>query len=146
MHKGARFQYKVKVPDVYKKAVKLVNSVQNENAVLKPQNRSSASIDYEIYTLASMTIKHWKQLDLLIWKTQILVQNPDLDPWLARVFITELLWGKHNLKTNARDIETVKSYEEDLREALEHVPDDSPSGFRRKLPTFYFLYFVLEIR
>lgn len=41
-----------------------------------------------------------------------------MNPWLARVLITELFWGKKSLKGDAKPIQTILSYESELREAL----------------------------
>jgi putative methyltransferase len=61
------------------------------------------------------------QLDQLISKTEILTEQPRLDPWLARVLITELLWGKKCLGSNSKPIVTLLSYEYKLREEARNL-------------------------
>ena len=66
----------------------------------------------------SETLQHCKELQSIIDKTEILIENPRFDPWLARVLITELLWGKKDLKSEAKPVQTVLSYREKLQQAL----------------------------
>lgn len=66
----------------------------------------------------SETLHHCKELQSIIDQTNILVENPRFDPWLARVLITELLWGKKVLKSEAKPVVTVLNYKEKLQQAL----------------------------
>lgn len=74
-----------------------------------------------IYGLAVNTLRTLPQLDQLIDKTQILTEQPRLNPWLARVLITELLWRKGCLKSRSKPVLTVLAYENKLREELKSL-------------------------
>lgn len=69
-----------------------------------------------IYGLAVNTLHALPHLDQLFDKTQILTEQPRLNPWLARVLITELLWRKRCLKNRSKPVLTVLAYENKLRE------------------------------
>lgn len=62
-------------------------------------------------------------MDLLLQKIQILSENPRLDPWLTRVLITELLWGKQRLPGLSKPIQTILAYEDTLRKELQTLED-----------------------
>lgn len=74
--------------------------------------------------MALSVIKHSEHLDFLIRKTRILIENQRLDPWLARVLITELLWGKQKLPPGCKPVETVLGYEKQLRAEANSVLND----------------------
>ena len=74
-----------------------------------------------IYSLCYKTLAKERQLDYLLKKTNIFVNEPGLNPWLARILVTELLWGKKTLKAKCKPIETVLAYEQKFREELNNV-------------------------
>lgn len=80
-----------------------------------------------IYALSVNTLQAGAQLDLLLQRTQILVEQPRLDPWLARVLITELLWGKKQLISQAKPIQTILSYADLLRKELKNLENTKAS-------------------
>lgn len=51
------------------------------------------------------------------------MNEPRLDPWLARILITELLWGKETLKTECKPAQTILNYEKQLRDELSRIKD-----------------------
>ena len=77
-----------------------------------------------VYALAFNTVRHGDQLNQLIRKTKILFKEQRLDPWLTRVLITELLWGKQCLNSECKPIQTVLSYEKELREEVKNITED----------------------
>jgi hypothetical protein len=68
-----------------------------------------------------LTIQRNSEINFLLQKFEILRNNEFLDPWIAKVLIAELLWGKQYLKSNASEAEIIKYYEENLREAYTEV-------------------------
>lgn len=72
-------------------------------------------------------------LDLLLRKTHILLNEPRLDPWLARVLITELLWGKKTLSSKAKPIQTILSYENKLREEVQNINNIEIHALRQNI-------------
>lgn len=96
-----------------------------------------------VYALAFNTVRHGDQLNQLIRKTQILFKEQRLDPWLTRVLITELLWGKQCLKSESKPIQTVLSYEKELREEVKNLTEDVDPPETRKgnfIHTFFLIY------
>lgn len=74
-----------------------------------------------MYALTLNTLQKSDQLNQLINETKILLNEPRFDPWLARILITELIWGKQRLTGNAKPVETVLNYESRLRDALKNI-------------------------
>lgn len=66
--------------------------------------------------------KHKDDLDYLIRKSKILEKESRLDPWLCRVLITELLWGKRRLLGESKPLKTVLAYKQILSA---HAPEVS---------------------
>lgn len=78
------------------------------------------------------TLKHGGILDLLIRKTSILFNEPRLDPWLARVLMTELLWGqKHKLVSDAKPIKTILSYAKKFQAILKDLSSGMPEHLQQ---------------
>ncbi len=66
--------------------------------------------------------KHQNELDELINNTPGLQNVQPFDPHLARILITELIWGKGYLKPeNARAIRIILELESEFRNALESM-------------------------
>ncbi|XP_018406874.1 PREDICTED: probable 28S rRNA (cytosine-C(5))-methyltransferase [Cyphomyrmex costatus] len=116
------FVHSVSVPRIYKVTADIVRRVREDGASLK-------TLIYEgkhpnvagIYGLAVSTLQALPQLDQLFDKTQILTEQPRLNPWLARVLITELLWRKRCLKSCSKPVLTVLTYENKLREESKNL-------------------------
>ncbi|XP_012146450.1 nop2/Sun-like domain containing protein 5 isoform X2 [Megachile rotundata] len=66
-------------------------------------------------------IRKSEQLNTILSKTGLLTNEPRLDPWLAKVLITELLWGKKALKTECKPAQIILSYETKLKEELSAI-------------------------
>lgn len=96
-----------------------------------------------VYALAFNTVRHGDQLNQLIRKTQILFKEQRLDPWLTRVLITELIWGKQCLKSESKPIQTVLSYQKELREEMKNITEDvdCPKEQKGKFNFNFFLFY-----
>ncbi|XP_012219603.2 28S rRNA (cytosine-C(5))-methyltransferase [Linepithema humile] len=116
------FVHSVKVPRIYKLTADIVRRVREDGASLK-------SLIYEkkhpnvsgIYGLSMNTLQMLPMLDQLLQKIQILTEQPRLNSWLARVLITELLWGKKCLRNNSKPVLTVLAYKDKLQEELKNL-------------------------
>ncbi|KAL7288987.1 hypothetical protein TKK_0016945 [Trichogramma kaykai] len=124
-HTGAnKFVHSIKVPKLFKEATKIVKKVAVDGASFKSLTANPRHPNVQgIYALVSETLRHSKELQYILDYSKILIENPRFDPWLARVLITELLWGKKVLKSEAIPIVTVLSYKEKLLKALEQISD-----------------------
>ncbi|XP_057335369.1 28S rRNA (cytosine-C(5))-methyltransferase [Microplitis mediator] len=118
------FIHSVKVPRLYKTASSTVKKIVERKASLKElvYERKHPNVK-ALYALAATTLQHSSQLTQLLEKTQLLKKEPRLDQWLARVLITELIWGKQVLQSDAKPILTIKNYENQLRDELKHTTD-----------------------
>lgn len=54
------------------------------------------------------------ELEYILRKSKILKKESKLDPWLCRILITELLFGKKRLSGEAKPIKTVLAYKQIL--------------------------------
>ncbi|XP_012251799.2 28S rRNA (cytosine-C(5))-methyltransferase [Athalia rosae] len=116
------FEHSIKVPRLYKTVAKIIQTVREDGASLKQlvYLRKHPNIK-ALYALALTSLQHGSQLDQLIRRTKILTNEPRLDPWLARVLITELLWGKKHLNNDSKPVQTILSYEKQLKEELRNT-------------------------
>ncbi|KAL0108246.1 hypothetical protein PUN28_015059 [Cardiocondyla obscurior] len=115
------FVHSITVPRIYKLTADVVRRVREDGASLKTLIFEKKHPNVAgIYGLSVNTLRALPQIDQLLDQTQILTEQPRLNPWLARVLITELLWRKGCLKSNAKPILTVLAYEKKLRE-LKHL-------------------------
>lgn len=54
-------------------------------------------------------------LQELFEQSELLVKEDRLNPWLAKILVTELLWGKKHLVSKCKPVETVLRYESILK-------------------------------
>ncbi|KAK0175277.1 hypothetical protein PV327_009038 [Microctonus hyperodae] len=118
------FKHSVKVPRLYKAASNIVKRVVEDGESLKQliYNQNHPNIK-AIYALATTTLQHATELNEIVRKTNLFFKEPRFDPWLARVLISELFWGKRSLKANAIPIQIVLKYENELREELKKIDE-----------------------
>ncbi|XP_076749001.1 nop2/Sun-like domain containing protein 5 [Xylocopa sonorina] len=118
------FVHSVKVPRLYKSAAKIVEDVREKGGSLKKliYDKKHPNVS-ALYSLCLNTLKKEKELDYLIRKINLLVNEPRLDPWLAKVLITELLWGKKTLKSECKPIQTIVAYQQKFKEALSDISE-----------------------
>ncbi|XP_046740778.1 28S rRNA (cytosine-C(5))-methyltransferase [Diprion similis] len=116
------FEHSIKVPRLYKTVAKIVQTVREDGASLKQLVYLKQHPNIKaLYALALTSLQHASQLDQLIRRTLILVNEPRLDPWLARILITELLWGKKHLSSECKPVLTVLAYEKSLKDELKNT-------------------------
>ncbi|XP_058799370.1 28S rRNA (cytosine-C(5))-methyltransferase-like isoform X2 [Phymastichus coffea] len=137
---SSKFIHSIKVPRLYKESSKIVKKVLLDGASFKTLVFQNSHPNVQgIYALVSETLHHSKELENIIDKTKILIENPRFDPWLARVLITELLWGKKDFRSEAKPILTVFSYKEKLQQAVLQNPNadvDPCDNKKVKLPRY----------
>ncbi|XP_078046703.1 nop2/Sun-like domain containing protein 5 [Augochlora pura] len=113
------FVHSIKVPRLYKSASKIVREVRENGGSLKSliyqQRHPNTSA---LYSLSMNTLQKEAQIDQLLKETGILKKESRLDPWLAKIFITELLWGKKVINSECKPAQSVLKYEKQLREKL----------------------------
>lgn len=87
-----------------------------------------------------LTLNRLPEIDHLVLKFDIIKQNKFMKKWLARILIAELLWGNQYLKSSAKEVEAIKYYEEDLRDAYLEVLQTMPSRFDPQCKLKFTLY------
>lgn len=65
-----------------------------------------------LYALVNETIKHAVDIEKIFESTGILVNEPRLDPWLARVLTAELVYGIKSLPGKSKPEQTILAYKE----------------------------------
>lgn len=75
-----------------------------------------------MYALVLQTLQNDDNLNSIIRNTKILVNEPRLDPWLARILITELLWGKKKIPGDSKPVKTVLTYQDKFLEGFTPQP------------------------
>lgn len=87
-----------------------------------------------LYALVSETLRHGSELDAILRGSQLLIKEPRLDAWLARVLITQLLWREQPLSSPALPFKIILSYESELRALQEKLSSTvSESGLFSKV-------------
>lgn len=65
-------------------------------------------------------------VDNAIEETGLLKDNPNLEACLAKVLVTELILGRKQLNGDSRPVQTVRSYQQKLQQAI------TGSGIQKK--------------
>ncbi|XP_053683788.1 28S rRNA (cytosine-C(5))-methyltransferase [Sabethes cyaneus] len=111
--------HKIPVPTNYRSAAKILRLVVEERRNVKTlvlqdkhfrKGKGLAIMDLILVNL--------KQIDDLIIKTELTQKEPKLNPWLARVLIAELLFGRGELKGESLPVQCIRRYHESLKDAL----------------------------
>lgn len=77
-----------------------------------------------LYALITETIKHAADIDKIFAHCQLLQTENRLDPWLAKVLATELLFGKKTLPGKSKPEQTILSYKEQFEKYVCDHQDD----------------------
>lgn len=70
------------------------------------------------------TIKRHNDINYILNKSKLLTKER-LDEFLARVLITELIWGKNKLSGESKPIKTILAYEQTFKAHLSDIEDKS---------------------
>ncbi|CAH0555328.1 unnamed protein product [Brassicogethes aeneus] len=107
------FDHSIKVPRLYKTTAKIYRQVKEGTGSLKQLVYEKKHPNIKaIYALVVEAIHRDSELNKLIERSEILKKEPRFDPWLARILITELLFGKLKLPGESKPIKTVLAYEQ----------------------------------
>ncbi|XP_044744520.1 putative methyltransferase NSUN7 [Coccinella septempunctata] len=115
----AGFVHSTPVPRIYKIASKVAKNVKEGKDSLKNLVYAERHVNIKaLYALVVETFKRNEIIDDLIEKSELLVKEPRFNVWLAKILISELLWGKNKMTRGSKPIETILSYEEILKTLL----------------------------
>nr|BAD98175.1 hypothetical protein [Drosophila parabipectinata] len=121
--------HSVKVPTQYRATAKILKA-----AVEKQKSIKTLIFEEKHARVRSMhaVLKAYSDnrgaVDSAIETTGLLKDNPNLDPSLAKVLVTELIFVRKKLNGESKPVQKVLSYEEKLKEAI------SGAGFEKKEP------------
>ncbi|XP_034840412.1 uncharacterized protein Nsun5 [Maniola hyperantus] len=128
------FIHSISVPKSYKIAANIVQKVSEEGGSFKTLLYDDKLKHFRInvlYALINETIKHAVDINNLFESTGILVNEPRLNPWLAKVLTAELLYGKKKLPGKSKPEQTILSYKEQFRKLIPEGEDDEKTKVRR---------------
>lgn len=77
-----------------------------------------------LFALITETIKHAADIDKVFEHCNIFNTETRLDPWLAKVLTTELLFGKKTLPGKSKPEQTILSYRESFEKYISEHQDD----------------------
>ena len=125
-------EHSVKVPRLYKVAAGILRSYNNGDGGLKAlvfddAVRKKHPNVKAIHSLVFETVKRNKAINDICKAVQLFENEPRFDVNLAKILITELLWGKKGLAGASTPITTILKYEKSLRNAAESS-DESADG------------------
>lgn len=78
-----------------------------------------------VYALVVETLQRSDEIDNLLKRSQILEKEQGLNPWLARILITELLWRKKHLAGESKPVKTLLAYKQILSAHLAEITKKS---------------------
>lgn len=88
------------------------------------------------------TLTHENHLSDLLTKTGLLIAEPRFNPWLARVIITELLFGKKTLVSESKPVETIRQYHKQFLSLLESLDIKVEEVVEKKGKLHVFFYYL----
>ncbi|XP_061711926.1 28S rRNA (cytosine-C(5))-methyltransferase [Cydia pomonella] len=129
------YEHSVKVPRHYKVAANIVKKVSTEGGSVKTLLYDEKLRHFRInvlYALITETIKHAADIDKLFESSGLPTNEPRLDPWLAKVLTTELLFGKKALPGKSKPEQTILSYKEKFENYTADHPEDAKTEAVRR--------------
>nr|XP_019525435.2 probable 28S rRNA (cytosine-C(5))-methyltransferase [Aedes albopictus] len=111
--------HKIPVPSNYRYASKILRRVVEERANVKSLILEERHIRKgKGLAIMDLILVNLKQIDEMLRRTELLTKEPRLNPWLARVLIAELIFGRGELTGESLPVQCVKRYREELQQAL----------------------------
>ncbi|XP_052863271.1 28S rRNA (cytosine-C(5))-methyltransferase [Anopheles cruzii] len=126
---------KIPVPPNYRNAARILRQVIEEKKNLKlllqaeKHFRAGRSIMNRI-------IDNLPQINAIIEHMNLAVNHPRMNVWLARVLISELLFGRGELVGSSLPVECIRSCDQQIREAFEATKSSVPAVTIFKEPRF----------
>ncbi|XP_056633844.1 28S rRNA (cytosine-C(5))-methyltransferase [Diorhabda sublineata] len=107
--------HSIKVPRLYKVSAQVAKEVSEgigsiKNIVYEKQKKHPNI--KAIYALVTTLFQKSEEIEILLKRSQLLIKEIKFDPWLAKILIVELLWGKKHLPGQSRPENTIRAYEQ----------------------------------
>ncbi|KAJ8920273.1 hypothetical protein NQ315_011934 [Exocentrus adspersus] len=119
------FKHSVKVPRLYKVAAKIAKEVEGGAGSIKQlvyENQKKHPNIKALYALVATLFQRSDVVENLLKRSQLLVKEPRSDPWLTKILIVELLWGKKCLPGSSKPEQTVLAYEQIFKAHISDIP------------------------
>ncbi|XP_043656981.1 28S rRNA (cytosine-C(5))-methyltransferase [Drosophila teissieri] len=121
--------HSVKVPSQYKATAKILKTaLQKQKSIKTLIFAEKHARTRTLTTLLTIFCENRVAVENAIEETGLLKDNPTFDPSLAKVLVTELVFGKKELNGESKPVQTVRSYRERLLKSI------SDSGIQKKEP------------
>ncbi|XP_014211784.1 probable 28S rRNA (cytosine-C(5))-methyltransferase [Copidosoma floridanum] len=130
------------LPSEYAKIAKALKTVTYQknvslSSLIDPDKNMACQL---MYNLCLRTKVHHQEIKFLLKKFNILRDNKKfIDEFTARVLIGEMLWGTQVLKSNSKEVQIMRYYEESFRDSFIEVRDihKNPNDIDKfKLPIY----------
>ncbi|XP_050086550.1 uncharacterized protein LOC126571788 [Anopheles aquasalis] len=139
MSTGARLEAaarKIPVPSNYRYAAKILRQVTEEKQSVKALLRRDAKHFRAGRTIMDRLLVNLPQINAIVAHLDLTAREPQLNPWMARALISELLYGRGELVGASLPVECVRRYEADIRKAYEATKADIPAVRKFAEPRF----------
>lgn len=126
-------RHKIPVPTNYRSATKILRQVVEERGNVKSLILGDKHLRKgKGLAMMDLILVNLKQIEDILARTKLLEKEPRLNPWLAKVLVAELVFGRGELTGESRPVQCVRSYRDVLQEALgkSDVPPPKLSNFK----------------
>ncbi|XP_041771729.1 28S rRNA (cytosine-C(5))-methyltransferase isoform X2 [Anopheles merus] len=126
---------KIPLPTNYRNASKYVR------LAIEEQRNVQELLDQDRHfrvgrTMVGRALSNWPKIEAVYASLDLAAKEPKLNPWLAKVLISELLFGSGRLVGNSLPVECVQQYEQQLHGALQELLEKMPAAGHVKEPRF----------
>ncbi|XP_058443746.1 28S rRNA (cytosine-C(5))-methyltransferase [Malaya genurostris] len=112
-------RHSIPVPTNYRSAAKILRLVVEERRNVKSLVLEDKHLRKgKGLAIMDLILVNLKQIDDLIARTELMQKKPKLSPWLAKVLIAELIFGRGELNGESLPVQCVRRYKEALQDAL----------------------------
>uniref|UniRef100_A0A182MX80 SAM-dependent MTase RsmB/NOP-type domain-containing protein n=1 Tax=Anopheles culicifacies TaxID=139723 RepID=A0A182MX80_9DIPT len=111
---------KIPIPTNYRNAAKYVRIAVEEKRNIQPLIEKDKHFRVG-RTLVGRVLSNMPVIEALYKQLDLAEKEPRMNEWMARVLISELLFGSGRLVGNSLPVECIKRYEEQLRTALTDI-------------------------
>ncbi|KAH8318026.1 hypothetical protein KR074_000763 [Drosophila pseudoananassae] len=115
----SKIPHSVKVPTQYRATAKILKAAVEQHKSIKTLifEEKHARVR-SLHVVLRLYSENRGAVDNAIEETGLLKDNPNLDPSLAKVLVTELIFGRKQLNGESKPVQKVRSYEEKLKQAI----------------------------
>ncbi|XP_055604536.1 28S rRNA (cytosine-C(5))-methyltransferase [Uranotaenia lowii] len=111
--------HKIPVPTNYRSASKILRQVVEERQNVKTLVLQDKHFRKgKALAMMDLILVNLKQIDDILKRTGLLEKEPRLNPWLAKVLVAEMIFGRGELNGESLPVQCVLRYREALQEAL----------------------------